>query len=359
MGVVLSLGLVTTDFVTDEVVSAALEYRSMQAGYIAEAGVERAMRELKNTWNSSQDWSGVLKGADSVASTSDDGILSFGSLASLNGGGYSVVVTDNDDGDSDPFTDSDDTVVITSTGSASDGTSKTVVVEVSARPLNPDSTIYLQGDFSDIELSQELLTVSGDDYNIGADLPSTVGAAYAISTDGLSLEIPDGYSDNFLGKGYDPLSNPVIPSVLTSAAAIDVQALAQFYAQQADVVLSAGTYTTGFGSAANYQIIHVTGDVVLSGNKTSYGMLIADGSVELRGTYTWNGIIMAGDWVSISGPNNQEARLYGAIYIGNSSGNDLEPEFEMNGKASILYSSQAVNNTNGILPLKINYWKML
>lgn len=84
-----------------------------QALALAEAGVARTQDEFKNN---AHNLDALLVGADGVGDTSDDGILSFGSSVNLGNGNFSVVITDNDDGDSDLYSDVDNTVFINSTG---------------------------------------------------------------------------------------------------------------------------------------------------------------------------------------------------------------------------------------------------
>ncbi len=85
----------------------------VRALFMAEAGIEGARTVLRDS-----SFGSALRGADGVGGTGDDGILSFGSTASLGSGGYEVRIADNDDGDNDPFTDNDDTVIGTSKGIA-------------------------------------------------------------------------------------------------------------------------------------------------------------------------------------------------------------------------------------------------
>jgi hypothetical protein len=362
MTVMLSFGLITVNVVTDEIVEAKMDSNSIQAEYIAEAGLERAMRELKNTWNATQDWSDVLDGPDDTTSTSDDGELSFGRPVTFNSGNYSVVVTDNDDGDSDLFTDSDGTVVIASVGTALDGTSKTIQAEVSAAAFEPGATIYLDG-ISEIESTSDQFALSGDDYNIGAITPTTVGAYYGVSSSGSTLTVDDQYKDNITGKDYDSLPEPDVPSLKAAVSDQDVQALIDFYSPYADYVLAPGTYNQSYGTSTNYVIVHVTGDATFNGNNDSYGLLIGDGNLTIKGKHNWTGVVIAADTLTISGTGvEDDVKIYGAAYVGNSSGSDAAYELKMKGKSRVYYSTEAVEKLNENIPVKvslrINYWKV-
>ena len=111
-----------------------VKYRSgEQASRIAEAGIERTKTLLRGTQNDA-----LLLGIDGVANTSDDVIPSFGAVVNFAQGTYSVVVTDNDDGDADPFHDSDGMINVASTGTAADGTRR-VIRTVLLKP-NPQTT---------------------------------------------------------------------------------------------------------------------------------------------------------------------------------------------------------------------------
>lgn len=110
------------------------KYRSgEQASRIAEAGIERTKMLMRETPIDT-----LLLGIDGAANTSDDGVPSFGAAVNFSQGTYSVVVTDNDDGDGDPFHDSDGMINVTSTGTAADGTRR-IIRAVLLKP-NPQTT---------------------------------------------------------------------------------------------------------------------------------------------------------------------------------------------------------------------------
>lgn len=180
-GMVLPLGLMflaiiailgtTAVIVTTTDLKIGSNYRaSEQAFYNAEAGIERAKLVLfQDSGNGLDD---ELLGADATANTADDGILSFGSSVSFGNGSYSVVVTDNDDGDGDLFADSDGKVIVTSTGTAPNN-AKSVI----------KATVELESLFSKAAFGCDEVQMSGGGVTDSFD--SSIGsyASQAVNTD--------------------------------------------------------------------------------------------------------------------------------------------------------------------------------
>jgi hypothetical protein len=261
MSVVLSLGIITLNVTVNEIQGANSEKYSLLAHYKAEAGLERAVRELKKTWNASQDWSGLM-------GTLYDSI-------SFNEGEYNVIITDN----------GSSSVIVTAEGTAHDGSTESIEAEISADNFSPGAALYLNGNFEpgEIDFNTNQFLVTGDDYNIGDTTPTTIGVKYGLSTYGISIDVPSQYNDKFQGVDYDPVPDPSIPSIQSSAPEVDVQALINYYSQFADYILEPGAYTGDYGSDEDYQIVYATGDVTLTGAGAGYGLLIVTGSLKLRG----------------------------------------------------------------------------
>ena len=126
--------------------------RGNQAFYAAEAGLAHALSVLETPLS----LDAVLVGTDATANTSDDGILSFGTSVDFNAGAYiatyEVKVTDNDDGDSNLFADTDDQVIITSTGLQGDAERQVEAVVARFAPFSfslfGDDWLHLQGGVS-------------------------------------------------------------------------------------------------------------------------------------------------------------------------------------------------------------------
>ncbi|MEC7641430.1 MAG: hypothetical protein VYC17_04660 [Nitrospinota bacterium] len=121
--------------------------------YIADAGIEHAKLALKTA------------NLDTVLAAG--GILDLDgpgdATVSFNNGSYSVVISDNDDGDSNTSNDSDDIVNITSTGTSAEGTTKVISAFVmqSSSFWSPNGAILTDGDL-DVSGNMTVTSNSGN-----------------------------------------------------------------------------------------------------------------------------------------------------------------------------------------------------
>ena len=103
-----------------------------RAFQLAEGGLDHALAALST---SSTDWSDELMGADGLAGTADDGVLSFGLVVPLPLGTYTVRVSDNPDEvaptPDDPMTDADGILRIDTVGTTA-GSQRAITAWVSA-----------------------------------------------------------------------------------------------------------------------------------------------------------------------------------------------------------------------------------
>ena len=104
--------------------------RGTVAFYTAKAGIAHA----QSVMGDGSAFDTFLVGADGMANTADDGVLSFGQSVPFGSGAYQVLVTDNDDGDGNLLVDADQRVLVTSTGRMIDAKRevRTVVAHQSA-----------------------------------------------------------------------------------------------------------------------------------------------------------------------------------------------------------------------------------
>lgn len=147
VSILVILGATFTSIVTLEMRNTARQVDRKQAFYIAEAGIARGWNVLKSTVNGLQSLDGILVGSDGEANTADDGILSFGASEDFSDGSYSVKVIDNEDGDGNDNIDSDDIVIISSTGSIGD-IEKTIKVRFVVLTFVLKQAVVAGGDFN-------------------------------------------------------------------------------------------------------------------------------------------------------------------------------------------------------------------
>jgi len=187
-------------------------YRT-QSFYLAEAGLMRSWQELKN---GPMDLTALLKGADGTAGTKDDGRFSFGWNVNLGNGNYGVIVTDNDDGDGDLYTDSDNMVMVTSTGAVSTAAGMTKAVRAYMRVDPPPPPPKVRGTIianAPTKTAGEL-TLDGRNYGLdGVIIPDS--GVFGISTTSTfqqsGVSLVGGTKD---GIDYAPSlpGNPALPS---------------------------------------------------------------------------------------------------------------------------------------------------
>lgn len=116
-----------------EVQSSSNYEHALTAFYIADAGMNHAFREIAAH---SLSFNTILKGADSVENTADDGYLQFESIPeseripaaglTFGSGHYIARATDDTEADSNPAVDTNQRIVLTSQGFGPDGSTATI-----------------------------------------------------------------------------------------------------------------------------------------------------------------------------------------------------------------------------------------
>jgi type IV pilus assembly protein PilX len=165
-----------------------------EALYVAEAGLERAKAYLK-----------TVTDMDSVLTT--NGGMPFGlTPVSFGGGAYSVVVTNNTGDAGGASHDSDNTVVVTSTGTSA-GSGKRVIEAVFIKP-----TITTPGIRGAVTANYNVgtlgtMTVDGRDHDINGNLISPATGLLGVSTRGAITE-----GGNSMIGGMTPGGTDVAPT---------------------------------------------------------------------------------------------------------------------------------------------------
>lgn len=336
-----------------------------KAFHIAEAGIEHAKAELRNSYDGFND---ELVGIDNLTNTADDGVLSFGNSVSFGSGFYNVSVTDNNDSDASLFVDTDETVIVWSTGTYQNVQRVLEVAVCIPDPLYPpesvDGAMALYGTNGEVVLQGAAL-VDGGDYNV---------------------------PDNFLCSGSGCLgtiiaTNPAVPGVFSSTTSSvvsgstingnpptdiggsgdyteqDWRDMVQELIPLATITIDWGTISGNetIGTRDNPEIAVITADLVISGNADGAGIMIITEGVNLTilGTFHYEGIIiLMGDGVddaAIEFAAGGNATIFGGI-VGIGS----ELDIEIQGSPQIVYSTEALANlTNLQLPpneLSVVYW---
>jgi hypothetical protein len=359
--------------VTTDTALAGNHLASIQALYMAEAGLERAKNEaaqryLDGHWT---DFNTLLAGGLNLGASS----ISFHD-------GHFVVQAMNDIGEANSMVDTNRTITVQSTGTY--GTS-TVTVRSTIRMnqlMNiPGAVNLVGGDITEFK-STNSLTIDGRDYNIADEdrhPHGTCAQQYAISVG----DVPSvtGSIAKIIGtldsKQYDDVigkdGTATAPSI-GEGTTVNKKNLREFVDGirfAADNTLSdpgdmsgntAGdenclTTKTGenvcLGSLSHPKITYVkaTTDTALeiTGNINGVGLLVVDGeNLTFKGNVNWVGVVVVlGSNVSFTDDGGgKEANIRGGLLVGEYGGAMEGVDLKVNGNVKLTYSCEALNLVN-------------
>jgi len=342
--------------------------RLEKAFYTAEAGIERAKAVLKASQDGLND---ELVGSDSLTNTADDGIPDFGSSFPFGGGTYQVRIRDNADSDASLYVDTDNTVIILSTGTFQNVTrviEAAVCLEDSLlSPQDVDSPFAIYGTNAEIELKGDAL-IDWHDYQVPADFDCS-GAGCTGTLIPTNPALP-----GILSATTTTVTTVSSPAVIDGDPPIQIGTnthTEQDWYDMVDALLPLATITIAggviggnvtLGTRDNPEITVITGNAKITGNVDGAGFLLIMGGVEIdfTGTFHYEGIIiLAGDNIDdapIEFNDKGNASIFGAIVcVGGEL--DMKPQ----GSPAIMYSSEALANLDKItLPpvgLSTVYWR--
>jgi hypothetical protein len=375
MGFIIALfiaGVAANENVNMDIANSVKGLSSTQSLYIAEAGLERAKGELvsrytNGNWNN---FNMILKGDDGTAGTSDDGILSFGNNVAFHGGAYSVKVI-NDAKDPGGTNDTNDTVMIESTGIFKGTTVKLRMT------IRMNKVPYMQGSVTllgeaDTLFNGNSFTIDGRDYKLSdGSTPTGTSNQYAITApDGSSMvgvidTLSSGQKDNIKGLGYDASASPVTPSVGVSTLMTteDVKCFIDSVKNIADNNLINPSSLSGvdLGTVSTPKITYISStdstSIKINGNTSGAGILVVEGGnleITLTGNMSWTGIIIVSG-SSVGFKETGSGQVTGGIIVFENNNPDVNKELEVGGDFSIKYSSEAVAMANNAVLNKKKY----
>jgi hypothetical protein len=394
---------------------AGFDMRSTQALYHAEAGYAEALARLSvpennpqyvgptDDWNTTPGWgiylvgsAGDAAGDPDYAFTEQDGMDNdadgfvdesgerYPEMLSAQSGdmdypwvkvtykldatGQVILYGDHDD---DPSTPSRENLingapVLRITAQGSRGTAvRTVEVEASRTPfVIPGSALYAETD--DFQFAGTQFLVSGLDWDPMTGLRTGDSGVSGLATtenpgDILADLGEDGdnlvWGDDHTGPDYAGEHNNIegesgMGAVVGSTVDYDLQAMAEFFAGQADVELSSGTYTQqNWGGWDDYQVVHATGDITMTGQNAGFGVLVVDGDLDLAGSLNWTGlIIVLGDLKYTGGGNH--GSVFGAVMTAG-----LDEDQTIGGNANIRFSREALQRLTDFMPYQVANWR--
>lgn len=272
----------------------------------------------------------------------------------LNGAGNIVLFGDHDNNPLTPPVENTvrgiPKIIVSAQGRRGVG-SKIVTVEAVKWPLPPiPGSVYTE---SPINFNGNAFYVDGHDHAAAAPNDTIVGGTpvLGISTPNdpsvISGALTGQQEDNVQGSGSDP-------SVGSSDVNLDLPALAAAWSQMADITLTGNLNnpsTATWGSINDLKIVHIAGDLHISGNASGAGVLVIDGDFDLSGTFNWNGVILVlGDLMVTGG--GMAKQVVGAMMVQGT----LSGSATVNGNISCLYSSEMIAKLNALSPYEVSSW---
>ncbi|HEX7079046.1 MAG TPA: PilX N-terminal domain-containing pilus assembly protein [Candidatus Eisenbacteria bacterium] len=241
-------------------------------------------------------------------------------------------------------------IIVTSAGRRGVG-SKLVTVEAVKWPLPPvPGSVYTEGSMN---FSGNAFYIDGHDHNPTAPYDTVAGATplSGIATPNdptaISSQLNAQQQDNVEGTGSDP-------SVNSSNVNLDLQAMATSWSDMADITLvgnQTNPSTAGWGAIGDLKIVHVTGDLHVSGGASGAGVLVIDGDFTLSGAFNWNGVVLCLGDVTVTGGGSTK-QIVGALMVqGTLSGTST-----MNGNIKCLYSSAMISQLNQLTRYEVSSW---
>ncbi len=384
MAILALVGVVAAVTTTTEIKISSNYNTSVQASYIARAGVEHARQELKflnedsTDTDSFSDELAAVVGINAALEgyTGDD--VPIVDTTNLGNGSYIVYLT-NDSDEEGSTNDNNQMVCLTSVATTSNGSKAVVELTVSIIELFPlPATITMLGSGAEFDGgTSNIKTFHGDD-QCDADSPKPVIAtsdAEDLSSIREAIQVPDTYitKDEFgnVVIANEDGVNAIITDISQSEIADidsnyninlldpdDLDNLVATIKRQADTVAPDGSNdgTVDLGETGNLKVVVVTGDFTITAGVGDHGagILVVTGTLEFHGSPTYTGLILViGDGIvyRYSAGNYDEGILNGAILIANTNGNPTGPYYDVDGhgRGTIQYCSTAVDNAVDLL----------
>ncbi|MCF6149500.1 MAG: hypothetical protein E3K37_12675 [Candidatus Kuenenia sp.] len=402
-----TVGVVTT--ITDITISSNYK-SSMQSFYIAEAGFEHAKAVLKVT-----PFDDVLDGTYGGS----PGILNFGENVSFGNGTYTVTVSDDsNDWDGDTTADSNGKVVITSTGTLSNGS--THITEATVSKIHFDSypaaitmidnengTIdndrIVLGSGVDIDPigdnGEQIGNVVKDVFITGDDtLDSSTNTGDGSGDDKLGIASQEefrvqggvqdpavlvqvGFSNELLYNSSDPnFVRPVLDGGSSSAygtgtiaagpTETKVKSQVSYLQNKADYSITANklsqTTYTNFGTASDPKITYFPDDFDIDNSITGYGIMVVEGNLKIKGssTFEFHGVIYIVcrgqlEIVASGGIFNMWGQIIMITYS-ESPCTSVSGEERLEipkGTMHVYYSTEAISNYADPLTFEVDSWR--
>jgi cytoskeletal protein CcmA (bactofilin family) len=102
---------------------------------------------------------------------------------------------------------------------------------------------------------------------------------------------------------------------------------------------------------STFKVVHVAGDLHVSGNASGAGVLVIDGDFDLSGSFNWNGVVLVLGDVMVTGGGIAK-QVVGALMVQGS----LTGTSTFNGNIKLLYSSEMIGKLNSLSRYEVSSW---
>lgn len=348
--VMAALAVVATRWSAQDVKRTERYYKTREAFYIAEAGVQQAI-DLMN-----YDATGNSPGTEIASGGFDEVLDDFISnnsakLTNINfaNGTYNVTVTDNNDNDGDTTDDDDNTLVITSVGSKGDF-SVTLEAVVTRRLFKGENAITTEGDLG----GNGSFTVGGTNGSIHSNSEVTISGGSATITQGATA------TGSCTGTGC--VAGGVAPEDIPVIEPSDYKSYADYILKSDGTIqeVSSGNVYTFTSPGGGHWTTSTTGDgdslfdglKLQSGTWKASSDSIADGMFYVEGDFSttgppagWQTTIIAEGYINFGG--NADV----ANYKDASDTADIQNLFLVAG-TDIEFSGNPSNTIQGMMAAK-------
>jgi len=234
-------------------------------------------------------------------------------------------------------------VLLTTVGQAPGESTRTIVTRLQADQFFSPGSIYLPGSTVDARFDGNSFLVDGFDTNLDGshhvdphgemtDVPGITTRTEEAKNE-VEDEISTGQTDNVIGDGGSP---SVELSIGPTVDRIQTEFIPNILSQPGVVTDPSIKGNDTFGTIANPQITHFTGDlfITMNGTMDGVGILIVDGALRINGDLNFVGLILVRGTTEITTVSGN-ATILGALWTTNL-------DLAVAGTASVTYSTEAL-----------------
>jgi hypothetical protein len=269
MMILMALGTVFIAVMNTDLKIAVNQRKSLQAFYITETGIQRALLTLAGDINN---WNKVLRGEDEIGGTGDDGILF--SNEPFGEGTYTVRVVDDDDGDGDCYTDTNDVVVVTARGNFQ-GANRVIKIKAERSIPAPFDYVFFAGAYDEDSPKLKAIKIKGKKKKEGGTVIGDVHSNASIETEEGTTVTGDARAVGSVEKIKGTVTGTITgddPNLYIPIPEFD-------FGYYRDISTSGGTY---FESKENFQEYVETQQDPETGNYNLEGVFFVEDDIDIN-----------------------------------------------------------------------------